>query len=108
MILAKVSLGSRSGLFGSPGTGATFTCDPAVSKAGKMTMRRIRRDSRSVECLLCRLPEPKLQPASKKKSNGMNFDMGNDPEIPEWAVPLKTGSAPSRRLICGSEADIDS
>src|SRR6476660_1607058 len=105
MSRAKVSLGSRSGLLGSPGVGATFTCDPAVSKAGKMAMRRMWRDSKSVKCRLCRLPG--LQLVSKKKSNGMNFDMENDLEIPEWAVPLKTKTAPSCRLVYDCHAEID-
>src|SRR4030095_11163275 len=92
MIRAKVSLGSRSGLLGSPGAGATFTCDPAVSKAGKITMRRMRRDSKSVECLLCRLPGLKLQPASRKMSNGMSFDM-------ETIQKYQNGLCPSRRKL---------
>jgi hypothetical protein len=73
---ASISGASRSGFFASAGAdGIAARRGSGDSTGGNTAMRRMRRDSRSVERLLCRLPGLKLQPDSKKKNKGSSVHM---------------------------------
>lgn len=52
-------------------------------------MRLILRASKSVECLLCRLPGPKLQPTLNNRITAMNFNISVILKITERLQALK-------------------